>query len=67
MTIEEIKSLSEKEILQRVKESRAELLQLRIGNRVGQMKKPHKIKEVRKNIARLETYITLKKQAAGRV
>ena len=65
MKSEEINKLSDKEIALKLKETREELLGLRVRKQTGQVEKPHKLKELRKLVARLETALTvLKKKAA---
>ena len=61
MTSKEIRELSLTEITTKIRETREELLQLRLRKQTGQVEKPHMIRVLRKNIARLETELTVKK------
>jgi large subunit ribosomal protein L29 len=61
MTSKEIRELSLTEIATKIRETREELLQLRLRKQTGQVEKPHMIRVLRKNIARLETELTVKK------
>lgn len=51
----ELKKLSGKEIFHKIIELRNDLLGLRMRKQVGQVEKPHKLKAIRRDIARLET------------
>lgn len=61
MTSKEIRELSPAEITTKLRETRDQLLQLRLRKHTGQVEKPHLIREYRKDIARLETILTEKK------
>lgn len=61
MTTKEIRELSATEISTKLRETRDQLLQLRLRKHTGQVEKPHLIREYRKDIARLETILTEKK------
>ena len=63
MTAKEIRDLSPSEITTKLRETREQLLQLRLRKNTGQVEKPHLLREYRKDIARLET-ILKQKQAA---
>jgi len=63
MTAKEIRDLSPGEITVKLNEVRSELLQLRLRKNTGQLEKPHMIRALRKDIARLETVATQKKNA----
>jgi large subunit ribosomal protein L29 len=65
MKISEIKELSVAEIDKKLRELGEELLQLQIRKQTGQVEKPHLIKEIRRNRARLFTQLqTLQQQAS---
>jgi large subunit ribosomal protein L29 len=55
MTAKEINGLSPAEIETKLREFREELLQLRLRKQSGQVEKTHHLRELRKDIARLET------------
>jgi large subunit ribosomal protein L29 len=61
MTTKEIRDLAPAEITTKLRDTRAELLQLRLRKHTGQVEKPHTIRILRKDIARLETILTEKK------
>ena len=61
MKTKDIKELSVGEIQLKLKEEHNEQMDLRLKNAVGQMGKPHLIREKRRNIARLETQLSQKK------
>ena len=65
MTTKEIRELSPAEITTKLRETRDQLLQLRLRKHTGQVEKPHLIREYRKDIARLETILTEKKTKAA--
>ena len=64
MTPKEIRDLSPDEITTKLREVRSELLQLRLKKNTGQVEKPHLLRVLRKDIARLETILTQKKTKA---
>ncbi len=64
MTAKEIRDLSPAEITTKLRETRDQLLQLRLRKHTGQVEKPHTIRQLRKDIARLETVATQKKAVA---
>ena len=55
MTPKEIRELSPTELETKLRETREQLLQLRLRKQTGQIEKPHQLREYRKDIARLET------------
>jgi large subunit ribosomal protein L29 len=60
LKITEIKELTLPELNKRLREVRHELLDLRLRKKSGQLDKPHMLKEMRRDIARLESVRTLK-------
>lgn len=64
MTSKEIIALSPAEIETKLRETREQLLQLRLRKQTGQVEKTHEIRVLRKDIARFETALTQKKAAA---
>jgi len=67
MTAKEISALSPAEIITKLRETREQLLQLRLRKQTGQVEKPHLLRTYRKDIARLETVLTAKKKSAPAV
>ena len=61
MTSKEIRDLSAEEITTKIRESRESLLNLRLRKQTGQVEKTHEIRNLRKDIARLETIKNQKK------
>jgi large subunit ribosomal protein L29 len=67
MTSKEIRELSLGEIETKLRETRDQLLQLKLRKQTGQVEKTHELRTLRKDIARLETERTgkSKKPAAA--
>ena len=63
MTAKEISALSPAEITTKLRETREQLLQLRLRKQTGQVEKPHLLRSYRKDIARLETVLNAKKKS----
>ena len=61
MTSKEIRDLAPAEIETKLRETREQLLQLRLRKQTGQVEKTHEIRTLRKDIARLETIQNQKK------
>jgi large subunit ribosomal protein L29 len=60
MTSKEIRDLAPAEITTKLRETRDQLLQLRLRKSTGQVEKPHLLRTYRKDIARLETILKQK-------
>jgi large subunit ribosomal protein L29 len=65
MKPKEIRDLAPAEIETKLRATRDELLQLRLKKHTGQIEKPHQIRVLRKDIARLETVLREKKVQAA--
>jgi large subunit ribosomal protein L29 len=63
MTAKEIRDLSPAEITTKIRDTREQLLQLRMRKQTGQVEKTHELRTLRKDIARLETVQTQKRNA----
>jgi large subunit ribosomal protein L29 len=63
MTPKEIRDLSPAEIATKIRETREQLLQLKLRKQTGQVEKTHELRTLRKDIARLETINNQKKNA----
>jgi large subunit ribosomal protein L29 len=61
MTSKEIRELSPAEITTKLRETREQLLQLKLRKQTGQVEKTHELRTLRKDIARLETIANQKK------
>ncbi len=65
MKAKEIRELSDVEIDRRIKDLKDELFNLRFQGATGQMENPLRIRQVKKNIARLKTVQRSRELAAG--
>jgi large subunit ribosomal protein L29 len=65
MTSKEIRELSPVEITTKLRETREQLLQLRLRKQIGQVEKTHELRFLRKDIARLETVLNEKNRQAA--
>ena len=63
MKAEEIRKMDEKQLNAKLKELKGELFNLRFQNAINQLDNPHKIAEVKKDIARVMTVLQEKKNA----
>ena len=61
--VEELKTKSAAELTQELTAAKKELFNLRFQNATNQLENTARIKEVRKNIARIQTVITEKSKA----
>lgn len=57
MKVSEIRKLESKEIQDKIRESKKELLNLRVKNATGSLDKPSKLKELKKDVARMLTVL----------
>lgn len=57
MTAQEIRKLTNEEIMEKIKSSKSELLDLRMQNARGALEKPVKINTLKKDIARMMTIL----------
>jgi large subunit ribosomal protein L29 len=64
MTSKEIRDLSPGEITVKLRETRDQLMQLRLRKQTGQVEKSHELHDLRKTVARLETILKQKNQPA---
>ena len=65
MTSKEIRELSSGEIDSKLRETRDQLLQLKLRKQTGQVEKTHELRTLRKDVARLETIRNQKKATAA--
>ena len=63
MKIAEIKELTIKELETRKREMRQEIFNLRIQQQAGQLEKPHMLRSLRRDAARVDTVLTEKRKA----
>ena len=57
MTAQEIRKLANEEILEKIKDGKSELLNLRMQNARGSLEKPAQIVALKKDIARMMTIL----------
>jgi large subunit ribosomal protein L29 len=62
LNAKDIAELSLVELEKQIRDVRHELLELRLKKKTGQLDKPHMLKELRRDVARLETVATVKRQ-----
>ena len=62
MKMSEIKELSDSELNKKFRELGEELLQLQVRKQTGQVEKPHLIKSIRRDRARILTVLSESKQ-----
>ena len=62
--VQDLKTKNEEELTAALTEAKKELFNLRFQNATNQLENTSRIKEVRKNIARIQTVITEKANAA---
>ena len=57
MKVNELRKLSNEDLETKIKETKAELFNLRLKQATGSLEKPSKIHELRKSIARMKTIL----------
>lgn len=65
MKAQEIRQLSNEEILEKIKNGKSELLNLRMQNARGALEKPHKLNALKKDIARMMTILKEREMDGG--
>ncbi|MDG1138557.1 MAG: 50S ribosomal protein L29 [Opitutales bacterium] len=65
MKISEIKDMSEPELSKKFRDLGVELLQLRVRKQTGQVEKPHLLKSIRRDRARVLTVLSDLKQSTN--
>jgi large subunit ribosomal protein L29 len=66
MNYAEISGLTDKDLVKKTKELRAQLFQARMKNALGQLANPMTIRTIRKDIARLQTALRSKINAGSK-
>jgi large subunit ribosomal protein L29 len=66
MNTQELRELSATELVARSRELRDELFHLRIQKAGGQLEKPSQVRNLRKEVARIETILTERQIAAAK-
>lgn len=64
MTVKEIRELSAAELDKKIRDSRAELLQMSLRKHTGQVENTGRYRELRRGIARMQTIVNEKKKPA---
>ncbi len=62
MKIKEIRELSDQELATRGRDLRKEAFHLRLQQQAGQLEKPSQLREIRREVARVETVLTAKRK-----
>ena len=62
LNAKDIAELSLAELEKQIRDVRHELLELRLKKKTGQLDKPHMLKELRRDVARLETVASSKRK-----
>ena len=57
MTNKEIRDLTREELLKKIEESKEELFNLRFNQATGNLEKPSRLRELRKQVARMKTVL----------
>ena len=65
MNFKEISELAPNEIETKIREGREKLLNLRLRKQTGQVEKTHELRTLRKDVARLETALSAKKNKSA--
>ena len=58
MKIAEVRTLTDSELVAKKKEARQETFNLRLQQQTGALEKPSRLKELRKDVAKLETVLS---------
>ena len=62
MKVKEIRELTTEEIISKIAESKEEIFNLRMQQDTGNLEKPSRIKELRKDVARMKTILAERKE-----
>ena len=62
MKMSEVNELTEVELETKGRDLRVELFNLRIQKTTAQLEKPHRVKQLRRDVARMETRLTVLRQ-----
>ena len=63
MKVKEIRELTTEEIISKIAESKEEISNLRMQQATGNLEKPSRIHELRKDVARMKTILAERKEA----
>ena len=62
MNIKEIKELTSKELCAKMQELRREVFNFRLQQQAGQLEKPHLLRSLRREVARIQTVLKQQSQ-----
>lgn len=65
MKTKDLQELSLQELEKKNRDTRQELLELRLKKKTGQLENPHLLKELRREVARMETIANHKRRQAA--
>ncbi len=65
MKVNELRKLSDKDLVKKIQESKKELFDLRLKQSTGSLDKPSKVRELRKDVARMNTILNERKMEVG--
>ncbi|NJL19113.1 MAG: 50S ribosomal protein L29 [Bdellovibrionaceae bacterium] len=65
MKITDVRALNDSELRAKAQDLRHEKLNLRIQQQSGQLERPSRLREIRRNIARIESVMTERKKPAA--
>ena len=65
MKVNELRKLSDKDLVKKIQESKKELFDLRLKQSTGSLDKPSKVRELRKDVARMNTILNERKNEIG--
>lgn len=65
MKVKDLKQLSVQELGKKLSETREELVKLRVAKQAGQVENPAHLRVLRQTIARIETFLKQKQNAAA--
>ena len=57
MKVKEIRDLTTEEVIKKIDDTKEQLFNLRFKQATGNLEKPHEIRELRKDVARLKTIL----------
>ena len=63
MKVKEIRDLTNEEITKKIEESKEELFNLRMMQATGNLEKPSRLHELRKDVARMKTILAERREA----
>lgn len=66
MKTNELRKLSNEDLLKKITESKRELFDLRLKQATGSLEKPSRVRELRKDVARMKTILKEKEMEANK-